>query len=59
MNTKTIISHHKLSELVKDMTEVQALTTLSRMRADADREGLCVTRLITGGKVQEQTIWKR
>lgn len=59
MNTKTIISHHKLSELVKDMTEVQALTTLSRMRADADREGLCVTRLIVGGKVQEQTVWKR
>lgn len=56
---KTIISHHKLSELVKDMTEVQALTTLSRMRADADREGLCVTRLIMGGKVQEQTVWKR
>lgn len=56
---KTIISHHKLSELVKDMTEVQALTTLSRMRADADREGLCVTRLIVGGKVQEQTVWKR
>lgn len=56
---KTIISHHKLSELVKSMTEVQALTTLSRMRADADREGLCVTRLIVGGKVQEQTVWKR
>lgn len=56
---KTIISHHTLSELVKDMTEVQALTTLSRMRADADREGLCVTRLIVGGKVQEQTVWKR
>lgn len=59
MNTKTIISHHKLSELVKSMTEVQALTTLSRMRADADREGLCVTRLIVGGKVQEQTVWAR
>ena len=59
MNTKTIISHHKLSELVKDMTEVQALTTLSRMRAEADREGLCVTRLIVGGKVQEQWLWKR
>lgn len=56
---KTIISHHKLSELVKDMTEVQALTTLSRMRAEADREGLCVTRLIVGGKVQEQTVWAR
>ncbi len=56
---KTIISHHTLSELVKDMTEVQALTTLSRMRADADREGLCVNRLIVGGKVQEQTVWKR
>lgn len=56
---KTIISHHKLSELVKNMTEVQALTTLSRMRAEADREGLCVTRLIMGGKVQEQTVWKR
>lgn len=59
MNTKTIISHHKLSELIKDMTEVQALTTLSRMRTEADREGLCVTRLIVGGKVQEQTVWKR
>lgn len=59
MNTKTIISHHKLSELVKDMTEVQALTTLSRMRTEADREGLCVTRLIVGGKVQEQTVWAR
>lgn len=56
---KTIISHHKLSELVKNMTEVQALTTLSRMRAEADREGLCVTRLIVGGKVQEQTVWAR
>ena len=56
---KTIISHHKLSELVKDMTEVQALTTLSRMRTEADREGLCVTRLIVGGKVQEQTVWAR
>lgn len=59
MNTKTIISHHKLSELVKNMTEVQALTTLSRMRTEADREGLCVTRLIVGGKVQEQTVWAR
>lgn len=59
MTTKTIISHHKLSELVKNMTEVQALTTLSRMRAEADREGLCVIRLIVGGKVQEQTVWKR
>lgn len=56
---KTIISHHKLSELVKDMTEVQALTTLSRMRTQADRDGLCVTRVIVGGKVQEQVIWKR
>lgn len=56
---KTIISHHKLSELVKDMTEVQALTMLSRMRTEADREGLCVTRLIVGGKVQEQTVWAR
>ncbi|UTC25959.1 HAD superfamily hydrolase [Phage vB_KsaM-C1] len=56
---KTIISHHKLSEMVKSMTEVQALTTLSRMRADADREGLCVTRLIVGGKVREQWLWKR
>lgn len=59
MNTKTIISHHKLSELVKNMTEVQALTTLSRMRTEADREGLCVTRLIVGGKVTEQTVWAR
>lgn len=55
---KTIISHHTLSELVKDMTEVQALTALSRMRAQADRDGLCVTRLIVGGKVQEMWVWK-
>ncbi len=56
---KNIISHHTLSEMKATMTEVQALTMLSRMRAEADREGLCVTRLIVGGKVQEQTIWKR
>lgn len=55
----TIISRHTLSEMTKTMPEVQALTLLSRMRAQADREGLCVTRVITGGKVQEQTIWKR
>lgn len=59
MTTKTIISHHTLSEMTTTMTEVQALTMLSRMRAEADREGLCVTRLIVGGKVQEQTVWKR
>ena len=56
---KNIISHHKLSEMTDTMTEIQALTTLSRMRVQADREGLCVTRLIVGGKVREQTIWKR
>lgn len=56
---KNIISHHKLSDLVGNMTEVQALNTLSRMRAQADRDGLCVTRLIVEGKVVEQTIWKR
>lgn len=56
---KTIISHHKLSEMVKEVPEVQALTTLSRMRAQADRDGLCVTRLIKDGKVREMTIWKR
>lgn len=56
---KNIISHHKLSEMTDTMTELQALTTLSRMRAQADRDGLCVTRLIVGGKVQEQTVWKR
>lgn len=56
---KNIISHHTLSEMTATMTEVQALTMLSRMRAEADREGLCVTRLIVGGKVQEQTVWKR
>ena len=56
---KTIISHHKLSDLLGNMTEVQALNTLSRMREQADRDGLCVTRLIVGGKVQEQTVWKR
>lgn len=58
MNTKTIISHHKLSDMLGSMTELQALTTLSRMRAQADRDGLCVTRLIVGGKVQEQWVWK-
>lgn len=56
---KNIISHHKLSDLLGNMTEVQALTTLSRMRAQADRDGLCVTRLIVEGKVVEQTVWKR
>lgn len=59
MTTKTIISRHTLSEMAATMTETQALTTLSRMRAQADRDGLCVTRLITGGKVREMTIWKR
>lgn len=59
MTTKTIISRHTLSEMRATMTEVQALTTLSRMRAQADRDGLCVTRVIVGGKVQEQVIWKR
>lgn len=56
---KTIISHHKLSDMLGNMTELQALTTLSRMRVQADRDGLCVTRIIVGGKVQEQTVWKR
>lgn len=56
---KNIISHHKLSDLLGNMTEVQALNTLSRMRAQADRDGLRVTRLIVEGKVVEQTIWKR
>ena len=56
---KNIISHHKLSDMLGSMTELQALTTLSRMRVQADRDGLCVTRLIVGGKVQEQTVWKR
>lgn len=59
MTTKTIISRHTLSEMTATMTEVQALTTLSRMRAQADRDGLCVTRVIVGGKVQEQVVWKR
>ena len=56
---KNIISHHKLSDMLGNMTELQALTTLSRMRAQADRDGLCVTRIIVAGKVQEQTVWKR
>lgn len=55
---KNIISHHKLSDLVGNMTEVQALTMLSRMRTQADRDGLCVTRLIVEGKVREMWIWK-
>lgn len=59
MTTKTIISRHTLSEMTATMTEVQALTALSRMRIQADRDGLCVTRVIVGGKVQEQVIWKR
>lgn len=59
MTIKTIISRHTLSEMTAIMTEVQALTALSRMRTQADRDGLCVTRVIVGGKVQEQTIWKR
>lgn len=59
MNNKTIISHHKLSDMLGNMTELQALTTLSRMRAQADRDGLCVTRLIVSGKVTEMTVWKR
>lgn len=59
MTTKNIISRHTLSEMTATMTEVQALTMLSRMRTEADREGLCVTRIIIGGKVREQTIWKR
>ena len=60
MTAKTIISHHKLSEMLTEgtMNEVQALTTLSRMRVLADRDGLCVTRLIVEGKVREQWIWK-
>lgn len=57
MNTKTIIARQKLSELVKDMTEVQALTLMSRIRAEADREGKGVTRIIYDGRVQEQTVW--
>lgn len=59
MTTKTIISRHTLSEMTTTMTELQALTALSRMRTQADRDGLCVTRVIVGGKVQEQVIWKR
>ena len=59
MNPKNIISHHKLSDMLGSMTELQALTTLSRMRAQADRDRLCVTRIIVAGKVVEQTIWKR
>lgn len=55
---KNIISHHKLSDMMDNMTEVQALTTLSRMRTQADRDGLCVTRLIVEGKVREMWIWK-
>ena len=55
---KNIINHYKLSDLLGNMTEVQALNTLSRMRAQADRDGLCVTRLIVGGKVREMWIWK-
>lgn len=36
---KNIISHHKLSDLLGNMTEVQALNTLSRMRAQANPGG--------------------
>lgn len=61
MTNKRIISHHNLSDMVATgtMTEIQALTALSRMRVQADRDGLGVTRLIVGGKVQQQTIWER
>ena len=55
---KNIIEHYKLSEMTQSMTELQALNVLSRMRENADREGLCVTRLIVGGKVEEQWVWK-
>ena len=33
---KNIISHHKLSDLLGNMTEVQALNTLSRKLLSAD-----------------------
>lgn len=56
---KNIIEHYKLSEMTNTMTELQALNVLSRARENADREGLCVTRLIVEGKVKEQWIWKR
>lgn len=55
---KNIIEHYTLSEMTRSMTELQALNTLSRMRETAEREGLCVTRFITGGKVLEQWIWR-
>ena len=55
---KNVIEHYKLSEMTDKMTELQALNVLSRMRENADREGLCVTRLIVDGKVKEQWIWK-
>ena len=55
---KNIIAHFVVKDMLSTMTEVQALTTLSRMRVEAERGDLCVTRLIVDGKVQEQWIWK-
>lgn len=45
---KNIISHHKLSDLLGNMTEVQALTGTDCARIRDSVEG----------KVQEQWIWK-
>lgn len=58
MTIKNLISHHKVSDLTKDMPLVQALTTLSRLRAQAEREGLCVTRYFLEGELKEMWIWK-
>lgn len=57
MTKKTIIARQTLEDLVTRMTEVQALTLMSRIRAEADREGKGVTRIIRNGKVQEQILW--
>lgn len=49
--------HLKLEELCKTMSEVEALTYMSRLREEARRDGVSkVTRIIIGGKVVEQII---
>ena len=57
MSNKVFIARHTLAQLTQNMTEVQALTLMSRIRAEADREGKGVTRIIRNGKVQEQILW--
>ncbi len=50
------MTHEKLKELTKRMTETDALTYLSRQYDEANRAGKHIVRLIREGKVQEQII---